>query len=207
MLTYNERVARRKTISDTDLLTAARELFVEKGFAVSTRTIAVRAGVSEGVLFQRYRTKDELFFAAMVPPPAAFHELPSGPLDEPEFEAALRQIAQKLLESLRAAAPILLQLSTHPDFRFEEFAANHPQSSLAGMRSSLVRFFAVNKAPDPSGASLLLMSSLHGIAMFERLGAYGGRFPAEFVDRALGCLWQAVRPASDHAKLAPIEER
>ena len=200
-------MARRKTLSDTDLLKAAREVFVQKGLAAPTRAIAQHAGVSEGVLFQRFPTKTELFFAAMVPPPAALPEPPAGPLPEAECEAALRQIAQNLLDYFRIAAPILLPLSTHPDFRFEEFAARHPQSSLAGMRSSLVRFFAVNKAPDPSGASLLLMSSMHGIAMFERLGAYGGRFPAEFVDRALGCLWQAVRPASDHAKLAPIEER
>jgi AcrR family transcriptional regulator len=54
-------VARKKSIPDKDILTAAREVFVVQGFAASTRAIAKHAGVSEGLLFQRYPTKAELF--------------------------------------------------------------------------------------------------------------------------------------------------
>jgi AcrR family transcriptional regulator len=199
-------VARKKSIPDEDILTGAREVFVEQGFAASTRAIAKHVGVSEGLLFQRYPTKTELFLAAMVPPPIEMNKL-SRRAVEGEFETTLRELAMAILEYFRAAVPIFVPLMTRPGFRLEEFAARHPQSALAGLRAELVRFFAVNKSPDPSGASLLLMSSLNGIAMFERLGAYGGRFPDEFLQRAVGCIWQAVRPASDHAKLAPIEER
>ena len=53
---------------DADRLDAAREVFVEKGPGASTREVARRAGVSEGVLFQRYGTKRDLFFAAMMIP-------------------------------------------------------------------------------------------------------------------------------------------
>ncbi|HZO55956.1 MAG TPA: helix-turn-helix domain-containing protein [Bryobacteraceae bacterium] len=200
-------MARKKSIPDKDILTAAREVFVEQGFAASTRAIAKHAGVSEGLLFQRYPTKTELFLAAMVPPPIDMNKQLRRLAVEGEFETTLRELAMAILEYFRAAVPIFVPLMTRPGFRLEELAARHPQSALAGLRAELVRFFAVNKSPDPSGASLLLMSSLNGIAMFERLGAYGGRFPDEFLQRAIGCIWQAVRPASDHAKLAPIEER
>ena len=202
LLTYNGGVARTKTITNDALLAAARDVFLEKGFAASTRTIAQKAGVSEGLLFQRFPTKSELFFAAMVPPPLASAD-PNGA----EFEPAFRAIAGRLLDYFRSSAPVLLQLTTHPEFRFDQFAAAHPQSALVSLRAELVRFLASNKSPDPSGASLVLISSLYGIAMLEKLGALGGRFPSEFVQRAIGCMWQAVRPAIDHGKLAPIEER
>ena len=42
---------------------------MEEGFGASTKAIARRAGVFEGVLYQRFANKDELFFAAMIPPP------------------------------------------------------------------------------------------------------------------------------------------
>ena len=61
---------RPRHIDDATLLAAAREVFVEKGAAATTREVARRAGVSEGVLFQRYRTKADLFFAALEPPEA-----------------------------------------------------------------------------------------------------------------------------------------
>jgi AcrR family transcriptional regulator len=191
-------VARTKKISDDALLASARLIFTEKGAAASTREIARHAGVSEGLLFQRYRSKDELFFAAMIPPPTTPQPTPGA-----DFEPAFRALAAHLLDYFRSAAPILAQLMTHPGFRFDDLAARHPKSAMVSLRSDLVRFLASHKSPDPSGASLLLMSSLHGIAMFERLGAYGGRFPDEFVQRSLGCLWQAVRPTADHATLAP----
>lgn len=58
-------MARPRTIQDTDLLLAAREVFVEQGFSASTATIARRAGVSEGTLFKRFPTKEDLFAAAL----------------------------------------------------------------------------------------------------------------------------------------------
>ncbi|MCC7234508.1 MAG: TetR/AcrR family transcriptional regulator [Bryobacterales bacterium] len=184
---------RKKTIADDNLLNAARSIFAERGFAAPTRDIARLAKVSEGLLFQRYRTKAELFFAAMVPPGISLAEQLRASGDA-SFEESFRAAARAMLDYFRSAAPILAQLSTHPDFRFEEFASRHPQSALVALRGELIRFFAQNRTPDPSGAALLLISSLHGIAMFEHLGAYGGRLPAEFVDRAIQCAWLAVRP-------------
>ena len=58
-------MARPRTISDAQLLSAAREVFVEQGFAATTASIAVRAGVSEGTLFKRFSTKEDLFAAAL----------------------------------------------------------------------------------------------------------------------------------------------
>ena len=53
------------TIQDSAILDAARRVFLARGYPASTAEIARRAGVSEGSLFKRFRTKTELFLAAM----------------------------------------------------------------------------------------------------------------------------------------------
>lgn len=59
-------MARPVSIDSEDILNAAREVFLEKGVHATTAEIAKRAGVSEGTLFHRYKTKDALFRAAML---------------------------------------------------------------------------------------------------------------------------------------------
>lgn len=58
-------MARPRTIPDEQLLEAAREAFVEQGFSATTASIARRAGVSEGTLFKRFATKEDLFEGAI----------------------------------------------------------------------------------------------------------------------------------------------
>ena len=60
-------MGRLKTITDDEVLAAARRVFQRDGHAASTRDVAQEAGVSQAVLYQRFKTKEELFFAAMTP--------------------------------------------------------------------------------------------------------------------------------------------
>jgi TetR/AcrR family transcriptional regulator len=58
--------ARRKEKRPGELLAAALELFVEKGFAATrVEEVAQRAGVSKGTLFLYFPSKDELFKAVV----------------------------------------------------------------------------------------------------------------------------------------------
>jgi TetR/AcrR family transcriptional regulator len=57
---------RRKDARPGELLNAALELFVEKGFAATrAEEVATRAGVSKGTLFLYFGTKEELFKAVV----------------------------------------------------------------------------------------------------------------------------------------------
>lgn len=58
-------MARPKIIETEDLVAAARSAFLEQGVGVSTAEIARRAGISEGTLFSRFATKEELFGEAI----------------------------------------------------------------------------------------------------------------------------------------------
>ncbi len=58
-------MARPVTISDDQILEAARAVFTEKGPRATTAEIAERAGVSEGILFKRFGSKAGLHKVAM----------------------------------------------------------------------------------------------------------------------------------------------
>ena len=57
---------RRKEARPSELLEAALELFVEKGFAATRlEDVASRAGVSKGTLYLYFENKDALFKAVV----------------------------------------------------------------------------------------------------------------------------------------------
>ena len=53
------------SIQDDVILRAAREIFLEKGSDATTSEIAAKAGVSHGIIFKRFKTKQALFQCAM----------------------------------------------------------------------------------------------------------------------------------------------
>lgn len=58
-------MSRPRKYDDDCILEVAAQVFLEKGPRAGTALIARRAGVSEGVLFQRFKTKAALFEAAL----------------------------------------------------------------------------------------------------------------------------------------------
>ena len=62
----NAKRERRKEARPGELLDAALDLFVEKGFAATrAEEVAARAGVSKGTLFLYFQSKEELFKAVV----------------------------------------------------------------------------------------------------------------------------------------------
>jgi AcrR family transcriptional regulator len=193
-------MGRNKTISDTELLDAARRVFVKQGFGVSTKEIARRAGVSEGVLFQRFTTKEDLFFAAMIPPPADLNKVLHHPRSK--GRPLLEKIMLSMIDYFRSTLPVLIPLMSHPSFRFEEFAKRHPDAPLVTLRRQLVDFVVQEQragriaAVDPGAAALVVWSTAHTIAFFEHLGAHGGKFEPRMIRAAVACLWEGLAPES-----------
>ena len=64
--TEPQRRSRRKNARPGELLAAALDLFVEKGYAATrVEEVASRAGVSKGTLFLYFASKEELFKAVV----------------------------------------------------------------------------------------------------------------------------------------------
>ncbi len=107
-------MTRRKTISDDELLAVARRVFRERGHTATTRQVAQEAGISEGVLYQRFGSKEHLFFAAMIPREPDFQALlgPFPPAEDARtfFRGALARMALYFADVI----PLALQVITHP---------------------------------------------------------------------------------------------
>jgi AcrR family transcriptional regulator len=191
-------MGRRKTITDAALLDVARQVFVEEGFGASTKEIARRAGVSEGVLYQRFASKDELFFAAMIPPAVDVNRIFRK--SRLKGRALVEKLTLAMLEYNRATLPVLLPLMLHPRFQFEEFARRHPDSPLFLLRRELVNVVLREREAgrigriDPGGAALLIWSTALAVAFFERLGAHHGKFHPTVIRATVRCLWDGLKP-------------
>ena len=193
-------MGRRKRIEDDALLAIAREVFVERGFAATTREVARRAGISEAAIYQRHPTKTHLFFSAMVPPALDVEALLAATGDEPGVSERLERIALDLLEYFREVVPVLLPLATHPEFDLEAFAEWHERSPFRRIHGALVEFLEVHRDAgrvgpgDAEPPALALMATLHSLAFLERLGVHGGRFGEEVVRAIVRSLWRGLAP-------------
>ena len=101
-------MARPRNVTDTQILYEARACFLEHGAAVSTTVIAERLGISHGVLFQRFGTKDQLLRAALLPPPPEAQpwmvRVQSGP-DDRDVRAQLFELAEEISTYLERIVP------------------------------------------------------------------------------------------------------
>jgi len=177
-------MGRNKQISDEAILNAAREVFVKQGYGTSTREIAKSAGISEAVLYQRFKTKLDLFFSAMIPPPV---NLPGDHGDsscegfQPEFE----DLAIEIMNYFRKAMPVIMQLVTHPSFDLNDLDGRKGQLPVHGLAEAITRCLthhlatgAITASPEMlQAATLTLISTFHSLALFERMGVHGGSFP------------------------------
>src|SRR5436305_12212817 len=107
-------MGRHKTISDDEVLRVARGVFRARGHTATTREIALAVGISEAVLYQRFGSKDHLFFAAMRPRGPDLEQL-LGPADPPEDALTfLHAVVVRLAEHFAQVIPLALQVLMHP---------------------------------------------------------------------------------------------
>ena len=194
-------MGRRKQVSDEIVLEIAKTVFVEQGYGASTREIAQRAGISEAVLFQRFKTKIGLFFAAMVPPPPDL-SLVADPRQDLAVTEDLASLAMMILRYFRGAMPVLLQLTTHPSFRMADLTDRQNRIPLhtlgeaitACLQRHSARGAITSSRPRILAAALTLYSTLHSLALFERMGVHGGSFPDEAVRNIVSLIVAGLAP-------------
>jgi AcrR family transcriptional regulator len=123
-------MARPKTISDERLLDIARGLFEKSGHTVTTREIAEEAGISEAILYQRFASKDELFFAAMRPTGPDIDAIlgPPDPIESADVYLAKAMI--RIGKHLAEVIPLALRVMTHPSFDPTTLSKSQPMASM-----------------------------------------------------------------------------
>lgn len=196
-------MARPRSIDETRLLKVAREVFVTRGAQATTREIADAAGVSQAVLFQRYRTKQRLFFAALLPTPPDLDDL-VGDLPTAGAAAArayLVGLATRLLAWIDLSMPGSLRAALHPDFPDAMTDAHAPVG--ASMIATVIteRLKSLQERGDipgeiaPAELTLALLNLLHGDALAALLS---GESPdiRRRAERAVSALFVSRTPSS-----------
>jgi AcrR family transcriptional regulator len=109
-------MARPLSISDEQILAAARAVFLEKGISATTAEVARRAGCAEGSVFKRFSTKWELFHKAMeidFADPAWLRHLEErvgrGPLRKTLVEVGL-----EIIDFFRRLVPLMAMAWSNP---------------------------------------------------------------------------------------------
>lgn len=190
---------RPKTVSDEHVLAAARRLFLQDGAAASTREIAKAAGISEAVIFQRFGTKDDLFFAAMTPPAPDLDAVFDVRPGRGRVRANLERITLRILGHFRQAIPVVLPLITHPAFDAKRFLKGHGlpaiqiRERLAAYLSQEAEAGRVAKGRTSAAADLLI-SHLHNHALMETVGGTADGSSDRVVAEAVAVLWEGLAP-------------
>ena len=170
------------------ILQAARRAFTETGDINGTtiRHIAERGGISEGVIYRHFESKDQLFFEAVVEPLTnAIDELAAAsqvvdrdePLTPERQVEALNGLYRQLISTLEEVLPLLgLVLFGDPKvarrFYRENFAAVMDRLA-AAWREVEERYGFETGSPDISaravmGIALVLALESHHTSRFDR---------------------------------------
>jgi AcrR family transcriptional regulator len=191
-------MGRHKTISDDDVLRIARDVFRAQGHTASTRAVAQAADISEAVLYQRFGTKDELFFAAMRPTGPDVERL-LGPT-EPTGDAHdyLRAVAVRIAEYFADVIPLALHVMTHPSFDPSAFAKSEPHASAVlrdGLTLRIRSLVNQNRlaAPAPAAAARLVVSLAHDWALAGVLSHRTSHRLRELTD-LIDVAWRGLKP-------------
>jgi AcrR family transcriptional regulator len=192
-------MGRYKTISDDEVLRAARDVFRARGHTATTREVAQAAGISEAILYQRFGSKDDLFFASMAPQDPDVEAL-LGPKDPPDdAHAYVRTVVARLGDYFAEVIPLALRVMTHPSFDPATLSrargarpAERFREGLAERLASLARRGRVT-APSPAATARLLVSLAHdwalGAVFSPEPPSRRGRELREMVD----VVWEGLR--------------
>jgi len=105
---------RPQILSDEALLEAAKRVFLEEGVGATTAAIARRAGISESVIFHRYKTKEGLFIAVldqqMRVAPAL--EALASKVGQGDIAETLFDLAMGIVEASKALMPFMTLAAT-----------------------------------------------------------------------------------------------
>jgi len=199
-------MARTAKITDERLLEAARGEFLAHGIRATSADIAKRAGVSPGILFHRFGTKEALFSAAMKVERLGFLNLDlEAHVGKGTVEKNLSEFGDALLERFFHILPSQIMAWANSDPETCAEAARHfRERSVRGQRKFIEYLRAEERLKrikfiDPYVVAQTFSGALWFFA-FEQVtgaklrGAADTPSRSEFVRRLVATLWEGLSP-------------
>lgn len=190
---------RNKTITDDEILAVARALFLKEGAKASTRTLAKLAGISEAVIFQRFATKEDLFFAAMVLPEAQLEAIFNVQPGKKQVTTNLNSISLQIVSYFREVMPIFLSLISHPSFNMQTFLQRHIMPAIQ-IEKGLTEYLNAEvdleriSTDNPAVTTAVLLSHLHNLVLSETIGTHQPIDTERAISDAISVLWKGLEP-------------
>ncbi len=180
-------MARPRQFEDDEILSIARTCFLEHGPSVSTNVIAKAVGLSQAALFKRFKTKQGLLLAALLPPeePPFLPLIEAGPTDAP-IDEQLVELAMQISLFFQDVVPCMVTLTGSgfdKDTIFGNFEIPPPIRTQRALTAWFQRAIDAGRirAIDPFHASVALMGTLHVRAFMRHIGAPFSEDPHDYV--------------------------
>jgi AcrR family transcriptional regulator len=200
----------RPNISQQSILEAARAVFLEKGILGTTAEVARRAGVSEGSIFNHFRSKAELFRSAMqshLEAPDWLCDLDAG-VGEGNLGEKLYSLGLRTLEFFQTVAPLMMMLWSNQGGGDGCSSVADRDSPTMRVKQKLESFFAAEsragrlRSIEPDVLSRAFVGAITDFAFTELLHN-GGRCPRgvaeSFVRRHVDLFLGGARSAAQRA--------
>lgn len=163
-------MSRPPSITDDEILAAARAVFLDKGITATVDEVAARCHVGEATVFRRFPTKQALFLAAMdtaAEPP--WVQILQNRARGEDTRTTLTELANGILTFGRKMIPLILMKMSNPAFG----ERGPPAARLLRTIQALTDFFEIEieagriLAHDPRVAARIWIASLQHFVMFE----------------------------------------
>lgn len=196
-------MSRPTVIQNDTIIAAAREVFLERGLLGTTADVAARAGVSEGTIFKRFKSKDDLFRAAMQPPidPALFAGLAQR-VGKGEVREHLEDVGLLALEQFRKLVPFIMTLMSSPGFSGLPKAHEGTHPATRGMRAMMgyleaeMRLGRIRRS-DPEILARAFLGAVFNYAFLDTTTIANEELPLPaqtFVRGLVAVLWAGIDP-------------
>lgn len=178
-------MARPVSIKDETIVAAAREVFLERGIQATTAEVAERAGVSEGSIFKRFKTKTELFRAAMgerIAPPPWLADL-SRRVGKGDIDEALFTLGMETIAFFRELIPLMMMAWSNPGPNGLPASISGPNPPPVRALKQMTGYFEAEmragrlRKHDPEIVARTFLGGLHHFAFFELLHHEDGALP------------------------------
>jgi AcrR family transcriptional regulator len=209
---------RPPVISNERLLEVAREVFVELGIRATTLEVATRAGVAEGTIFHRFKSKQELFRAAMQFDPEqalTFVERLPSLAGKGELRATLIGFAEEFLQIGRVAVPVMMLSWSNPESQLCSPLAEERSERFRRVIRAIRAFFEAEMAAgrlarrNPEVVARMLLGSLHHFCVSEHVAPEAGGSSLTSFARDVVDVLLATDPGAglEHTVDAPTRRR
>lgn len=202
-------MARPVSIKDETILAAAREVFLERGIQATTAEVAERAGVSEGSVFKRWKSKVELFRAAMgedvrhVEPP--WVRSLAGRVGKGDVREGLFTLGMDMLAFFRDLMPLMMMSWSNPGPDGLPHVMTGPNPPPVRAMKQLIGYFEAEmragrvRRHDPEIVARTFAGSINNFVFFELITRESGELPVgaeTFVRGLVSLLWAGLDPRS-----------